>query len=202
MHATPSTGKDVSASVIEHKRHVSVAVELIHSDKKKKKSKTKKLYSEDRVAEKNFVPQEISNSKQISATVPCAVSVLRSSDHTLFTAEPHPLLTSADLSSYSNNSNSHANSYDTNVTEGKKSVLYGKGRLSSGLVGVARGVMVPDEDHEYFSELVDNINKKRQYPSVSGLVPPVRLCSDSETSGVRIQPVTWLLFHYNQATSV
>lgn len=147
---------DMTASFIEHKRQVSVAVDLIHADKKKrKKLKRKKLLSEDALGKERIILREPheSASKQVVANVHHA---LKPTDHTPFTAEPHPLITSADLSTYSNGNNNAAADVSSNL-----------GKLANAMVGVARGVVTSDEDHEYFSELVDNINKRCRYPAPS-----------------------------------
>ena len=145
-----------------------MAVDLLHSDKRRKKSKRKKLYREDHPKEKNDVhameenilSQDVSTSNgRFLASLPQAISVLRSTDRTPFTAEPRPLITGTDLTSYSNSSYATTTNADVSRTP-----YFGRGRLTSAVVGVARGVVTSDEaeDNEYFSELVDNINKAHQ----------------------------------------
>lgn len=147
-----------------------MAVDLLHSDKKRKKSKRKKLYSEDGIhaMEKSTLSRDASSSNgRFLASVPQAISVLRSTDHTPFTAEPHPLVTGEDLSSYSNSS------YTTANADVSRTPYFGRGRLTSAVVGVAKGVVTSDDadDNEYFSELVDNINKAHQVSQINTLRP-------------------------------
>lgn len=167
--AIPLATDSKLASMMEHKRQVSVAVDYYHSDKRRKKSKQKQLYTEDHVrvaVEENFIPREIS--KQTSAE---SVPMVRSIGHTPFIAGPHQVAGS-ELGNYSNDNsnstNSYANSYNYAKNGSSSKNLFGQRQLSNAVVGVARGVVTPDEDHEYFSELVDNLNKKcRHLPSVS-----------------------------------
>ena len=158
-------------SVIEHKRNVSEAVDLLNYDKKRKRRK--KVYRDDR----HFDCEDLTTLKPTGP-------VQRFTDHTPFTARPHPLITDADLGGTATTNNVNvANSskggsiyadVGTKVYAEVTKSQYSRGRLASALVGVAREVGVPDEDHEYFSELVDNINKKRHYP-VSMYSMPIKI---------------------------
>jgi hypothetical protein len=146
----------MSASAIEHKRQVSVAVDLIHSDKKRRKSKRKKLYSEDGTLAKNAVPQDTPTS---NGRASASIQPVRLTDHTFITSEPHPLITSADLSSYSISSTYNSNN-NSNISDVSKTPHFSRGRLANTLVGVARGVAADEvDDNEYFSELVGSIGK-------------------------------------------
>lgn len=167
---------NMSVSIMEHKRHVSEAVENIHSDKKKKCSKKKKLYKKEKllldIEEDDLIPcaapQQIKTSiSRTLETLPQSISLMRPMDHTPFTAEPHPLVTSEDLYGI-NNKNSNGNNNNTSYTNADvRRSLYDRDRIASTLGGMVKGIVMSDDGHEYFSELVGNMKKKHNYTSPS-----------------------------------
>ena len=97
--------------------------------------------------------------------------LLGHTDHTPFTAEPHPLITSEELSSRSSFASS------SKPADPSSKSLYGWAKFSTPIMagGGERKEVAPigEDDHEYFSELTDNINRKNQYPNsptVSGFI--------------------------------
>lgn len=157
---------NIASSVIEHKRHVSEAVAHIHSDKKRRNSKKKKHQKEERKFERTSKSAEddgLSRSREF-------MNLIRHTDHTPFTAEPHPLITSEELSSRSS-------FISTNKPNEVGKSLYGWTKISAPIVGGGGGgkgretEFAGDEDPEYFSEITDNINRKSKYTSQVSQVP-------------------------------
>ncbi len=155
----------MSAAIIEHKRHVSEAVDNLHSDKRRRGYR-KVRKGEGPVSEED-VP--ISSNDRIHSTL----NHVGSTNHTLFSARPHPLITDEDLDgrgsknsssdvkyAYENNNSTVSSNYG-NEEVGR---AYGRDRLVSTLLGVERGVVSPDEEVEYYRELEDNVNRRpRRY---------------------------------------
>ena len=170
QQATPkTTPTNMSASVIEHKRQVSEAVNNIHMSKKPKSLKKKKLYREKVLDIEDDNTSRDNLERKKSSKKDHLVGIM---DHIPFTAEPHPLITTADLigsnkisSTNTTTSNSATNSNNTSVDVNR--TLLRSARVSSAVGAVMRGPgMVSteqDEEHEYFSELTDNINRKEHY---------------------------------------
>lgn len=165
--ATPTGDNNImSASVIEHKRHVSEAVSNLHSGKKTKHLKKKKLYREkiQDMEDDNTSPPEMNG--KATEKKQYTIGIM---NHVPFTAEPHPLLTSENIAS---NSNSNNNGFGPNADVSRGPL--GRPTRAGSAIGVATargaGMMVGlelDEEHEYFTELVDNINRKQQYSSLA-----------------------------------
>ena len=155
-HAAPKGKASIASSIIEHKRHVSEAVDHIHSDQKRK---LKKKRAQKGGEEDSTRSNESSDLSQYS------MSLLRHADHTPFTAEPHPLITSEELSSRHSFSSSKAADVSSRN-------LYGWTKISSPIVTGGRSskreVVPPlEDDPEYFSEITDVSKKYRPSTAVS-----------------------------------
>ena len=165
-------------NIMEHKHHVSRAVDFLNSWTDKW-GKMKKLPKEDRIVDIEDVYSSSPKNATFSRTMENHRPSIRrsvSTDHTPFTAEPHPLVTAEDLIG-TGNLNGNSNKSNNNITSASRfsTPTFSKGQFLGVLGGMSTctGAVSPDEDHEYYSELEDNINNvSRRYhyvaPSVSG----------------------------------
>ena len=179
QHATPTPSTVISASVMEHMRQVSDAVDNLYSRKPKSLKKKKRLYSKEKIQdiEDDTSPPDLSKEVPTSTTI---------QDHVPFTARPHPLITSEDITNSNRNNNgnhcpsttlshggnTHPNSsFGNSADASKKPFSRGSSRAGSALGSNTRGAehlgAEPEEDYEYFSELPDNVNRRHYYMSAA-----------------------------------
>ena len=128
----------MSEAIIEHKRHVSEAMESLHFNKRRKNSKSKKLFRRGVLNTTDNSIQSFGmntdterntdierNIERNTEPIKHATTFVGSGDHTPFTARPHPLITAEDLCFKNISGSSDSVQTACNISSKGKAVSWG-----------------------------------------------------------------------------